>query len=106
MPQIEARIDEVLRSVDNMARATPKPFFFTRLEARMLRENRSVWEKLSRMVARPSIAFASVALVLLLNTYVVITGFGLLQPEPEMTEVASTEDLHSTSFYDIENNQP
>jgi len=105
-PDIQRRIDEALASVDNLSRALPKPFFYTRLEGRLLREDRSVWGKMGRMLTRPVIALASVTVVLMLNTFVVVKGFSLVAQDPEMTEVASIEDLHSTSFYDIENNQP
>lgn len=106
MSDIQRRIDEALASVDNIAKAEPKPFFFTRLEARLMREELGVWGRVGKMLTRPVIALASVSLVIMLNTFVVVKGFSVSEREPEKTDVASMEDLHSTSFYDIENFQP
>ena len=102
---IERRIDEVMESVGNLQRAMPNPFFYTRLEARLVREEKSFWESVSRLITRPAIAAIAVSLVLFLNTLVAIEGVQS-EGEPEITEVASLDDLHSTTFYDIENNQP
>lgn len=102
---IERRIDEVMDSVGNLQRAMPNPFFYTRLEARLMKEEKSFWERISRMITRPAIAAITVSLVLFLNTLVAIEGVRT-EVEPEMTEVATLDDLHSTTFYDIENNQP
>lgn len=106
MSDIQRRIDEALASIDNIQKAEPKPFFYTRLEARMLREEMGVWGRIGKMLTRPVIAFASVSLVIMLNTFVVVKGFSVIEKEPEISDMASMEDLHSTSFYDIENFQP
>ncbi len=106
MSDIQKHIDEVLDSVGNIERATPKPFFFTRLEARMNREQKNVWEKLSRLVTRPSIAALTLSLVLILNAFVAVQGMSAAQHEPDRAEVASAEDLRTPTYYDIENVQP
>lgn len=106
MSDIQRRIDEVLESVNNIERAKPNPFFFTRLEARLKREQKSAWEHISRLVTRPAIALASVSLVLIINALVVFQEINTIHTSPELTDMASAEELRTTSFYDFENSQP
>ena len=107
MSDIQKKIDEVLASVDSIQRAAPNPFFYTRLEARLLRNRYNFWEKVSRAVSRPVVAVAALALVLILNAAVVVQGVNAVDNVPELSEMASTEDLRSSAtFYEIEDNQP
>lgn len=104
---IHTKVEEALASIDNIKRAEANPFLYTRLEARLARTELNVWERVSRAVTRPAVALATLSLVLVLNVAVVIQGIAAVDNVPEFSEMASTEDLRaSTSFYDIENNQP
>ncbi len=104
---IRRRVDEAMASIDAIGRAEPKPFFFTRLEARLARNSGNGWDRLSKAVTRPAIAFATLAVVVVLNAAVIATGMSAVENVPDYSEMASTEDLRaSTSFYDIENSQP
>lgn len=106
MSDIQGRIDEVLESVNNIERARPNPFFFTRLEARLKREQKSTWEHVCKLVTRPAVALASLSLVLIINAFVVFQGINTIHTTPEFSDMASAEELHTTSFYDFENSQP
>jgi hypothetical protein len=107
MPDIQRKVDEAFASIENIERAQPKPFFFTRLEARMSPSQFSIWERISHAVTRPAVALATLSLVLILNAAVVIQGISAVDNVPDFSEMASTEDLRaSTSFYEIENNLP
>jgi hypothetical protein len=103
---IQSRIDSAMNSIDNIIHATPKPFFYTRLEARLLKEQSGVWESMSRMISKPVIAVASISLVLIINVFVFMQGSAAVRSTPNQSEMASVEDLRPTSFYDLENTQP
>lgn len=103
---IQKSIDEALESIVNIQKAAPKPFFFTRLQARMMRNESSVWDRVSRFITRPVFVAATMSLVLLLNAYVIIHGVSAGDDQKNLTEISSTEDLGATTFYDIENAQP
>jgi len=105
-PDIQKRVDEAMSSLDNITPAGPNPFFFTRLEARMNRNERNVWEQLSRVITRPAFAALTLSLVLIMNAYVAVQGVTASNQLPDVSEMASTDDLRETSFYDIENLQP
>jgi hypothetical protein len=103
---IQKSIDEALESIVNIERAMPKPFFFTRLQARMMKNDTNGWDRVSRFITRPVFAVATMSLVLLLNAYVIIHGVSAQDNGGKLTEISSTEELGATTFYDIENAQP
>jgi hypothetical protein len=67
------KIEETMRSLDGIEKATPRPFFFTRLEARMQNE-KSIWEEISSFVAKPMVAFACILLVVIINAAVIFSS--------------------------------
>lgn len=67
------KIDTILDSLQGIQRATPGPFFFTRVSARLQREQKNTWQNLARLVTRPAIAVTGLCLVLLINIWVVVT---------------------------------
>lgn len=103
---VQKKVDEVMDSLRNIERATPRPFLFTRMEARLYRQQSNGWERLSFMISRPVVAVSTLSLVLILNALAVVQGVSAVNDMPELTEMAATEDLSVTSFYDIENVQP
>ena len=68
---INKKIDEVLHSIDSIQKASPRPFLFTRLEARMQAE-KNIWVKLSSFVVRPVVAFTCICFVLIVNAMVIL----------------------------------
>jgi hypothetical protein len=103
---IQKSIDEALESIVNIQKAMPKAFFFTRLQARMMKNEGNGWDRVSRFITRPVFAAATMSLVLLLNAYVIIHGVSAQDNQGALTEITSTDDLGATTFYDIENAQP
>jgi len=106
LTDIQKRVDEAMDSALNITRATPQPFFYTRLLARISRQESNYWEKMSRLVSRPAFAFMSVSLVLLLNIFVAVNETNASTAKPDLSEVATADDLGTNTFYDIENVQP
>ena len=56
--RIDKMTDEALDSLDGANRATPRPYLFTRLAARMERQAESRWENVVRFIARPAVVIA------------------------------------------------
>jgi hypothetical protein len=106
MTDIQRRIDEAMDSILNIGQATPQPFFYTRLMARMQSQDGGSWEKISKLISRPAVAFITVSTVLMLNIYVAFNEASSPSVSPELSEVATADDLGTNTFYDIENVQP
>ena len=105
---IENKIDNVLSSIDTIQRATPAPFFYTRLMARLSRTDQSSWENFSSFVARPVIAFATILLVISINIFAIYSNSQSMGNTSEKTELAAVDEYSQVSdtIYDIENSKP
>jgi hypothetical protein len=102
------KIDEVMQSLNGVEKASPSPFFFTRLEARMERE-KSSWEKISSFVAKPVVAFACICLVIMINAWVIFSSCNSQNSTDQQTsELATTDEynLVSSTFYEFVNAKP
>ena len=106
MTDIQKRVDEAMDSILNIGQATPQPFFYTRLMARIQRQESSGWEKISGLISRPVVAIITVSTVLMLNIYVALNESSPSVNSSEMYDVATADDLGTNTFYDIENVQP
>ena len=104
----DKKIDAAMHSLDRVEKASPRPFFFTRLEARMQNE-RNVWYKLSSFVARPIVAFACICFVLIINASVILLSdtksSPLTQTGPELATADEYSQVNST-IYEFENVKP
>lgn len=105
---INHKIREALDSLDGMDKASVKPFFFTRLEARMQKERNS-WEMISSFVSRPVIAFACIFAVIVINAAVIFSSERHNTGASKQNDEIATLDeysLVSSNFYEIVNTQP
>lgn len=105
---INKKIDEVLHSLDSIHKASPRPFLFTRLEARMQAE-KNPWVKLSSFVVRPVVAFTCICFVLIVNVMVILMvnkpGNFQAQQGNELVTADEYSQVSST-LYEFENNKP
>jgi hypothetical protein len=106
MTDIQRKIDEAMDSIVGINRAMPTPFLYTRLSARISKRENSYWERLSQVITRPAFAVITVSMVLMLNLFVAINESSATTPKPNVSEMATIDDLGANSFYDIENVQP
>ncbi len=108
---IEQEINRTLGSLDGVQRAEPGDFFFTRLQARLGRTAPAdAWERFISVIARPSVAFTALALILAVNGIM----FALNLPTVERQEQAALQQafleddyqLGISSFYELEKPEP
>ena len=97
------KIDEAMHSIDGIKKASPTPFFFTRLEARMQKE-KNVWEKISSFIAQPSIALACIFLVIMINAFVIFSSSN----KKQANDLATVDEYSqvTTTLYEFENIKP
>ena len=101
---IEQRVDEAMNSLDGIQKVGPKPFFFTRLQARMAAGENSGWEKVSSFLARPVIAFTVISCIVLINSWAFFkynSTTNNSKPISQQTEQLSTDEfgLASNNYY-------
>lgn len=68
---IDRKVNETLESLNGIQKAEPAPWFFSRVKARLEREQKNIWEAAGSFVARPSIAVAGLVLILAINALAV-----------------------------------
>ncbi|MEO8962449.1 MAG: hypothetical protein ABI325_11245 [Ginsengibacter sp.] len=105
---LNKKIEDAMRSLDGIQQATPEPFFFTRLEARMQRE-RGVWDKISSFVAKPIIAFACICLVIMINAVVIFSStYSQKAGNSQSNELATVDEYTqvSSTLYEFVNTNP
>src|SRR5688572_15953792 len=64
---IEHRVNETLDSLEGMQKASPGHFFFTRVQARLNKTNKDVWETTLSFISRPAVVIATVVMILLID---------------------------------------
>ena len=106
--KINRKIEEAMSSLDGIQKASPAPFFFTRLEAGM-QNQKSIWEQFSSFVSRPVVAFACICLVIMINAVVIFSSANSPKKADDQTsEIATTDEynLVSSTFYEFVNTKP
>lgn len=104
------KTEEILNSLNGVRKASVPDFFYTRLKARMLARLEGGEKELGgqnkRWIIRPAFAFAALALVLLLNTFVVFqkneTGNELPGDNTDIAQSFATDySLNDNNIYDL-----
>jgi hypothetical protein len=105
---INKLIDEALNSLDGAERAAPKPYLFTRLNARMQNEPESSWDTVLKFISRPAIALAGLCLVITINAVVVSSNYSRQTTTAADEQYASTDEYNTSVavLNDIENIEP
>jgi hypothetical protein len=107
--QQEKRIEATLASLDGTRRASPAPWLFSRVKARLAREiadEKTVWGFLGSLLSKPAVTLAGLALIFLLN------GVFLYEQHQEKITAKVSDELPpndsesyivSSSSFDYEN---
>ncbi|MDQ6755480.1 MAG: hypothetical protein M3004_00940 [Bacteroidota bacterium] len=104
---IHNKAEKALSSLDNIQRATPTPFFYTRLMANLSTRAQTTWEKFGSFITHPSIAFAGICLIILINAMAAYSHLNT-SATTDQSDVTVTEEYTqvATNFYDYENIKP
>lgn len=100
----DQKIEAILNSLEGMDRASPGPFFYTRLRARM--ENAAgLTDKILFYITRPAVGIAAVLLIIVINAVAIF----MATPANEnggtaTTEIASVDEYSQANltFFDVE----
>ena len=71
---IDRKVEETLASLEGLRRAEPRPFFHTRLMARMERAGDTGMDKVVAFISRPTFVIVATVLFMILNGYILV-GF-------------------------------
>lgn len=102
------KIEKILQSADDIRRASPRPFFFTRLEARMANK-KTTWDRISFFVTRPAVIIAGICLIIVTNVMVIFSSPDFKASANNQGQEIATLDEYSqvsSSFYEFVNTNP
>ena len=104
---IESNVEAVMNSLDGIQPASPGAFFYTRVQAKLHKEDKNIWNRISLLVARPAVAVTVVCLILLMNLLVLVQQKAT-SPLADQTEQSYYDELNNTAdnFYDFAINEP
>jgi len=94
--------EDILNSLEGIRRAEPSPFLFTRVQARLMKEESRPEITIFRFVTRPAFAICFALVFLLINGYFVNTK---MQEEQSMEDIgqpiAAEYVQHNINPYEI-----
>src|SRR5690242_4402821 len=104
---LNKKLDETLDSTEGIQRAAPRPFLFTRIEARMQAE-KNIWSTVSSFVARPVVAFACICFIIIVNASVIWFSNMSAPSSQQGTELATADEYSQVNYtlYEFENAKP
>jgi len=105
---IQNEVEATLISLNGIVTATPGPYFFTRVQARLTKAEKNIWERVSSFIARPAIAITMVSFVLLMNTIAVLEHkktSNLFMDQPDQS-FYDEFNVAVNTFYDYEIKEP
>lgn len=89
---IEKRVEETLNSLDDIQRATPQPWLFSRIKKRLAEdEDRTIWGAIGGYLGKPAIAIAGLCFILMVNVFLVFN---------------SQQQESAASFFSAQTDQP
>lgn len=101
---INPRAEEILNSLNGIHRATGQPYLYTRVMARINKNTTTRWEKTASLISRPAVAFAAIALFLLINAAVLFhftLNTNSIKQDDSVVVSGNDYNLSVSSLYDI-----
>ena len=83
--------EEIINSLDGIQRAEPAPFFYTRVHAKLLENQRSPVLSVFRIITRPAFVMAVVMLIVFINGYIMYNRSSTQQNQDEMSQTIAAE---------------
>jgi len=91
--QIEQQVDETLNSIDGIQRATANPYLFTRIKAKLVRED-GFWSNAISFLRRPVVAVGVILLAAFINGVV----FFEFRSEHAATALQDDEQVFASEY--------
>ena len=96
--RIQEEVEKTLESLDGIQRAGANPYLFTRIEARLEKEEKSFWSGALTFISRPSVAVPAIVLTILINTAI------FFEFKSEKVQVPPDEEQVFASEYNLSDN--
>src|SRR5512140_3277521 len=98
---IQRQVDLTMNSLEGLSPAETRPFFYTRLSARMNAGYDNVWTKSLAFLSRPAVALSILIVFLLVNGYLILSHIGPSEENIQQDYVAQ-----QISYFDTNTQTP
>ncbi|HTD93619.1 MAG TPA: hypothetical protein VK644_07405 [Chitinophagaceae bacterium] len=71
-PDINQKVEEILQSLDGMKQAAPAPWFYTRVMAKLRKDEKTGWMTMASFLSRPAVAIAGLCIILVMNAVLLL----------------------------------
>jgi hypothetical protein len=104
----EQEIEAILNSLDRVEKASPNPFFYTRLMAKMQSSEDNIWSRILQFITKPVFAVGIALVFLLINMYILLNQYsGSVDQAEESTQTLALEYTSLTAtIYDNNTETP
>ena len=99
-------IENIVTSLDGLQKASPGDFFYTRVQARLQKDEITQWGRIASFITRPAVALATLCVICLLNAAALFYQHqsSANSVMADQFEQSSTDDYNTTvasnSYYD------
>jgi hypothetical protein len=101
---ITAKTEAILNSLEGVQKASPAHFFFTRVQARLQKEEITLWGRFAGFITKPAVALATLFLIFLLNAAALFYQQKTSVSVADQVEQGNIEEYNTTlaanSYYD------
>ena len=104
----EQEMEAILNSLDGVEKASPTPFLYTRLMARMQESDDNIWSRILQFITKPVFAVGITLVFLLINAYILLNQYSSsVEQAEESTQTLALEYTSLTStIYDNNTETP
>ncbi|MBC7423476.1 MAG: hypothetical protein H7334_08505 [Ferruginibacter sp.] len=100
---INQKIDAAFNSLNNIKRASPKPYLLTRINARLDKEVKSIWETIAIYISRPLVMVLGLCLIIIINVSVILTNKSSSISAAERSVSSVDDEENNVTFATIDN---
>ncbi len=99
---IQEEVEKTLGSLEGIQGAVANPYLFTRIVARLEKEEKSFWSRALSFISRPSVAVPAIVLTILINTatFFEFKSEKVQTPQDEEQVFASEYNLIDNTIYE------
>ncbi len=99
----DQKIDAAFNSINNIQRASPKPYLLTRINARLDKEVKSIWETIAIYISRPLVMVLGLCLIIIINVSVILTNKTSATNVAERSVSSVDDEENTATFATIDN---
>jgi hypothetical protein len=94
--------EEIIESLDGVQRAEPKPFLYTRISARMAKEESSGFSLIFKVISAPAFSLGIAILIVLINGYFMMKSTDSTIDTSDLSQgIAAEYNQHSLNPYEM-----